>query len=216
MFRSGCALAVLLLSAGTAFAQTFPTVLPLLSLTDGTLFPGLSEEVQIIEPRSRQMIDEAIRGDHIVGLVTMRPESAANERGWHDLFPIGTVCVIDKVNRLADGRLFIVLRSVVKFRIDREETDHAYRTAHIDLLPEAVEEEQLATLQGLRSRIDELSRAIDPVVLPELSDADRINALAFYGDFDLFERQDLLERDGYLARARAMVDLLTMKLAKTR
>jgi hypothetical protein len=105
---------------------------------------------------------------------------------------------------------------VVKFRIEHEETDHAYRTARIDLLPEAVEEEQRATLQELRSRVDELSRAIDPVVLPDLADADRINALAFYGDFDLFERQDLLERDGYLARARAMVDLLTMKLARSR
>lgn len=212
---AGCVLA-LLLTTGAASAQTIPLVLPLLSLNDGTLFPGLSEEVQIIEPRSRQMVDEALKGDHIVGLVTMQPDSATNERGWHDLFPIGTVCIIDNATRYPDGRLFIVIRAVVKFRIEHEETDRVYRTARIDLLPEMVEERERDTLRELRARVDELSRTVDPVVLPDLTDGDRINALAFFGDFDLFERQDLLERDGYVARAEALVKLLTMKLAVSR
>src|SRR5215218_10384097 len=47
----GCLL--LLLLPGTSSAQTIPSVLPLLSLNDGTLFPGLSEEGQISEPGSR-------------------------------------------------------------------------------------------------------------------------------------------------------------------
>jgi ATP-dependent Lon protease len=207
---------VLLLCPRAASAQTIPSVLPLLSLNDGTLFPGLSEEVQIIELRSRQMVEEALAGNHIVGLVTMRPDSAVNERGWHDLFPIGTVCIIDNASRLADGRLFIVIRAVVKFRIEHEETDRVYRTARVEMLPETVEDGERDTLHQLRARVDELSSAVDPVQLPDLTDADRINALAFYGDFDLFERQELLERDGYLARAQALIDLLTMKLAARR
>ena len=49
-----------------------------------------------------------------------------------------------------------------------------------------------------------------------MSDTDRINSLAFYMDLDHFERQAILDRDGVVARAQALVDLLTMKLATRR
>ncbi len=70
--RVAC-IAGLLLMAMPAAAQTVvPPVLPLLSLTDGQLFPGLSMEVQIIEPSSRLMVEEAIKGNSIIGVVTLR------------------------------------------------------------------------------------------------------------------------------------------------
>jgi Lon protease-like protein len=214
--RVPAVVAALVISTAAATAQTIPSVLPLLSLEDGTQFPGISQEVQIIEPRSRIMVDEALKGDRIVGLVTVRPGSAPNERGWLDLFPVGTVCVIDDVSRMADGRLFIVLRGIVKFRIRSERTDRVYRSADIEPLPETVRVDEQETLRRLRVRVDELAMAADPIVLPEMPDEKRINALAFYMDLTLFERQDLLERDGLIARAQAMIDFLAMKLATPR
>ena len=200
------------MTVAAASAQTPPSTLPLLSLTDGTIFPGVSEEIQIIEPWSRNMVEEVLKSDHILGVVTLRPGSTPNGQGWSEIFPVGTVCVIDDVSRLPDGRLFIVVRGVMTFRIRREETDRPYRLAHIDAVPETVAEGDRDTLRRLRLRIDELARQVDPVILPEMLDAERINALASYMDLDVFERQALLERDGIVGRAQAMVELLTMKL----
>ena len=92
----------------------------------------------IIERRSRVLIDEALKGNRIIGLVTLKPEGVPNERGWLDIFPIGTVCVIDDFTRLPDGRLFVVLRSVMKFRVQQENSDRVYRSANIQPLPEDV------------------------------------------------------------------------------
>jgi len=202
-----------ILVAAPAGAQGIPTHLPFLSLVDGILFPGVSEEVQIIEPRSRVLIDDALKGDRIIGLVTIRPGTTPNARGWRELFPVGMVCVIDDVSRYPDGRLFVVLRGVMKFRIEKETTERDYRTGDIDPLPEPLEDRDRPALRELRVRVDELARAVDPVVLPQMDDDLRINSLAFYMDLDRFERQSLLERDGVVARAHAILDLLTMKLA---
>ena len=211
-----CCGVALLLAAASGLAQTPPPVLPLLSMTDGTLFPGMSEEFQILAPWSRAMVEEVLTGDHIVGLVIVRPGSVPNAEGWHPIFPVGTLCVIDGVTRMPDGRMFIVLRGVMKFRVQSEATRRAYRTGRVDYLPEVVDEGAREPLRRLRLRLDELARAVEPVVLPEMTDAERVNALAYYRDLDLFERQTLLERDGVLARAQGLVDLLTMRLATGR
>ena len=68
----------------------------------------------------------------------------------------------------------------------------------------------------LREQIDELVKIVEPIVLPRRADDDHINELAFYLDIDLYERQSLLDQDGIIARARAMIELLTMKAANKR
>ena len=210
-------IAGLLLTAMPAAAQTaVPPVLPLLSLTDGQLFPGLSMEVQIIEAGSRVMVEEAVKGNSIIGVVTLRPGGTPDARNRSPIFEFGNVCIIDDVMRLPDGRLFILIRSVMTFHIDREETDRVYRVARVTTRPEAVADGDRELLGSLRRRADELSAIADPVKLPAMSDTDRINSLAFYMDLDHFERQAILDRYGVVARAQALVDLLTMKLATRR
>ena len=44
-----------------------------------------------------------------------------------------------------------------------------------------------------------------------MSDADLVHALAQYLEFEPLEKQALLEIDGLLARAGALVDLIEMK-----
>ena len=86
----------------------------------------------------------------------------------------------------------------------------------LELRPEMVTGADVITLRTLRERVDELARLVDPIVLPPKDDEDRINTLAFYMDFDLFERQSLLDQDGVIARARAMITLLEAKAAARR
>ncbi len=202
------------LSFGTAAqAQVVPDVLPLLPVTDGVLFPNVSNEIQILAPEHKVLVEDAVKGNSLIGLVTLRPDSPAAAQGRNEIFPIGVVCVIDRVERPSDGRLYIVVRAVMRFRVMSEDRTRAYRMGHLDLLPEMVAIDEQADLHQLRERIDELAKAVDPIMLSEQSDMDRINTLAFFMDLDLYERQSLLDRDGIFERARGMIDLLTMKLA---
>ena len=58
----------------------------------------------------------------------------------------------------------------------------------------------------------EFTRARAESFLPQtMADADLINALAQYLEFDPVERQALLEQPGPVARCRAMMELLEVK-----
>lgn len=217
--RALCA-ALLLLSAFAgprrAAAQVVPDVLPLLPVSDGVLFPGVSNEIQILAPEHKVLVEDAVKTDSLIGLVTLRPDSPRAAQGRNEIFPVGVICVIDRVQRPADGRLYILVRAVMRFRVISEDLSRTYRMGKLDLLPETLTIDEQPTLRELRARVDELAKAVDPVVLSERGDENRINGLAFFMDFDLYERQSLLERDGVIERARAMIDLLTKKLANPR
>lgn len=216
MHRLVCLLTLVILLAGvSAQAQTARDVLPLLPVTDGVLFPGLSEEIQIAAPEHILLIDEAVRGDSLMGLVTLQPNSQIDAQNHRAIFPIGTLCMIDSVARPGDGRLYIKVRALAKIRIKTELPGKAYRQGQVDTIREAVAPTDRATVRDLRQQVDTLAKSIEAIVLEQMSDAERINALAYYMDLDLFERQGLLEQDGVIARARAMIELLTSKVSTT-
>lgn len=216
MRRLVCLLTLVILLAGvSAQAQTARDVLPLLPVTDGVLFPGLSEEIQIAAPEHILLIDEAVRGDSLMGLVTLQPNSQIDAQNHRAIFPIGTLCMIDSVARPGDGRLYIKVRALAKIRIKTELPGKTYRQGQVDTIREAVAPADRATVRDLRQQVDTLAKSIEAIVLEQMSDAERINALAYYMDLDLFERQGLLEQDGVIARARAMIELLTSKVSTT-
>jgi len=203
-----------MLSASAAVAQEEPpSVLPLLPVTDGVLFPGVSEEIQIIAPEHIVLVEDAVRGDGLIGLVTLQPDSPADENNHHAIFQSGVLCAIGRVSRPGNGQLYITVRALAKIRIQEEQPGRVYRVGRVETIRETLDPADRDELRQLRQQVDELARAVDPVVLGLMSDAERINTLAFYLNLDLFERQSLLDTDGPIARARAMIDLLTMKLA---
>ncbi len=204
---------LLLVPAMPAGAQTLPDVLPLLPVTDGVMFPGVSNDIQILVPEHKLLVEDAVTGDSLIGLVTLRPGGAPTTFGKGDIFPVGVVTVIDDVKRTDDGRLFILVRSIMRFRVQREDQTRPYRMGHLELLPDMIATDEQATLATLRARVDELVALVDPILLRARDDEERINKLAFYLDVDLFERQGLLEQNGVIPRAQAMIELLTMKLA---
>jgi hypothetical protein len=120
------------------------------------------------------------------------------------------------VSRPGANHLFITVRALARIHVLEEQPGQAYRVGHVETIRESLADEDQATLHQLREQVDELARAIDPLVLAPMSDIERINTLALYLNLDLFERQSLLDTDGPIERARAMVQLLTMKLAAPR
>ncbi len=198
-------------TAQSRVAEFVPDVLPLLPVTDGVLFPNVSNEIQIIAPQHKLLVEDAVKGDSLMGLVTLVPGAVLDALGNGPIFPIGVVCVIDDVKRPGDGAFYIVVRAVMRFRVVSEDASRMYRMGHLDLRPETLTPEDEITLRGLREQIDALAKVVDNVVLPPKADDDRINTLAFLMDFDLYERQSLLDKDGIIARARAMIELLTIK-----
>jgi Lon protease-like protein len=194
-----------------------PPTIPIFPLPNVVLFPNVFLPLHIFEPRYRTMVSDVLSGDRIIGMVLLQPGYEADYEGRPPVFPIGCAGVITHSEPVGDGRFNIVLRGLERFRILGEDSDRTYRLAHVDSMPEIVPEDHRTELRRHRHRLEALLAAAieragsEPRFPPAVPDEDLVNALAQYIELDPLERQALLERDGVLARCRALIDLLEIK-----
>jgi Lon protease-like protein len=195
-----------------------PASIPLFPLPNVVLFPNVFLPLHIFEPRYRRMVQDALSGDRIIGMVLLRPGWEGNYEGKPAVYPIGCAGLITHAEPLPDGRYNIVLRGLEKFRILSEDHSREYRLAHVDTLMEPLADGERATIRAERRRLEALlvpqpdGRGADPKVPPTMADEDLVNALAQYMELEPVEKQALLEREGLLARCRALIELLEMKV----
>jgi Lon protease-like protein len=195
-----------------------PPSIPLFPLPNVVLFPNVFLPLHIFEPRYRQMVADALGGDRIIGMTLLRPGYEADYDGRPAVYAIGCAGVITHAQPLGDGRYDIVLRGIEKFRIQSEDHSRPYRIGQVEGISETIPADESGPLRQQRQRLEAvLAAAIErvraePKFPPSVADEDLVNALAQYLELDVLEHQALLECNGVLARCRALIDLLEMKL----
>jgi Lon protease-like protein len=198
-----------------------PPTIPVFPLPNVVLFPNVFLPLHIFEPRYRRMVDDALNGDRIIGMVLLRAGWERDYDGRPPVYQIGCAGVITHAERLADGRFNIVLRGMEKFRIIGEDTSTSYRLAQVEPVPEPGAESVREEMRVERRRLETLlvpqpEGQPDPKVPTSMPDEDLVNALAQYLELEPVEKQALLERDGVLQRCRSLIELLEMKVLVAR
>ena len=194
-------------------------LLPLFPLPSVVLFPGVFLPLHIFEPRYREMVEEALATDRLIGMVLLRDGWQDDYEGCPPVYELGCSALITHCEKLPDGRYNIVLRGLDRFRIVEEDRTRSFRRARTASVPDrTLTEDERAELRLLRGRIEALlapseqGEGIDPRAASAMSDEDLVNALAQYLDLDAIEKQALLEQPDVPERARALVELLEMKV----
>lgn len=184
-------------------------------LPETTLFPGVSRPFLIFEPRYREMIADALKGDRIIGMVRLRPGYEKDYEGRPPIHSVGCAGTIEKYEQLPDGRYVILLRGLTTFRVLSEDERRPYRLARVEALPELLKDEERVTLSALRNRLDRLLVTVLPLGVdppdPSLDDAEFVNVIAQNLGMSEAFRQELLEHNSLIARARALVERLEPK-----
>ena len=197
---------------------TLPPTIPIFPLQDVMLFPQATRRLHIFEPRYRDMVADALKGDRLIGMVLLEPGYETEYEGRPPVYPVGSAGIIAEVEELPDGRYNILLRGLTKFRITGEDQSRSYRLAHVEAIPADLTDAERVTLGDLR---EELS-ALLPSGLPGLQvpaglpDEDLVNGIAQAIQIDPRDRLGLLEQPGPLARAQALIDLLYIRSALPR
>jgi len=191
-------------------APTLPSEIPLFPLPETTLFPGVSRPLLIYEPRYREMIADALKGDRIIGMVRLRPGFEKDYEGRPPIYAVGCAGRIEKYEQLPDGRYLILLQGLTPFRVLGENQRKPYRLGRIEAVPDRLEEQERLPLSALRNRLASvlvkvLPFGVDPPDL-SLEDDEYINVVAQNLPMPEDLRQELLERSSVLARARALLD----------
>lgn len=197
-----------------------PIAIPIFPLPSVVLFPNVFLPLHIFEGRYRQMVADALAGDRLIGMTLLKAGYEDDYEGRPPIYAVGCSGVITHVERLPDGRFNMVLRGVEKFRILGEEDPapgQLYRRALIEPLADDIHEFERESLSAARRSLESLLAPLferarhESLLPPGMPDADLVNALSQYLEFDPIERQALLEQPGPLARCRAMLDLLELR-----
>ena len=189
-----------------------PTEIPLFPLPEVVLFPGVPRPLLIFEPRYREMVADALKGNKIIGMVLLRPGYEKDYEGRPPIYGIGCAGVIEDYEQLPDGRYGILLRGLTTFRVVSEDQRKPYRLARVEAVPDLLTDEERGPLSTMRERLARLLDTVLPLGVeppdPGLDDVEFVNLIAQALSMPEDARQDLLERNSLLSRARALVDRL--------
>lgn len=189
-----------------------PATVPLFPLPDAVLFPNGSRPLVIYEPRYLAMVTDALKGDRIIGMVTLQSGHEAEYEGRPPIHAIGCAGRISEVERLPDGRYTLVLRGLTRFRVLSEDQSRRYRVGRIEVVPEAERSDDPANLRADRKRLETiLSTQGIEVSARTSNDEEMVDALAQYVEMPPERRQELLELGNAAQRARALIDLLVTR-----
>lgn len=194
-------------------------LLPLFPLPNVVLFPNVFLPLHIFEPRYRDMVADAIRGDRMIGMVLLRPGWERDYEGRPPVYPVGCSGVMTHVEQLPDGRYNLVLRGLERFRILREDDSLSYRRALTEPLVERpLTNDDRAIVRSLRTRLEAIladareTKTSEPKIPSAMGDEDLVNALAQYLDLEPLEKQALLEHHCLRTRAESLIELLEIKI----
>lgn len=179
-----------------------PRIIPVFPLAGVSLFPRSTLPLNIFEPRYLRMVDDALSGSRVIGMV--QPQAGEPEP-WHPaLRATGCLGRISAYAETEDGRYLITLTGVCRFRPVREEQIQTpYRQVLADYAPFAAdlipgldggtEADAGRLLSALRRYVqaNELKadwEAIDPLPAEALA-----NTLCSLLPLGPDERQELLE-----------------------
>ena len=108
---------------------------PLFPLPSVILVPGGRQLLHVFEPRYRQMVKYALAGEALIGIAVLDPTRPAAADGAPAVFDVVGLGRIVEHTPLADGRSFILLQGVGRYRILAEDRSRAYRVATLAPAP---------------------------------------------------------------------------------
>jgi len=203
-----------------AAAQTaLPQTIPIFPLEDVMLFPEMSVPLHIYEPRYKAMIADALKGNHVIGMVLLRPGYEKDYDRSPSVFQVGCAGVINEVEELPNGEYNIVLGALTKYRITREEASKPYRVAHVTAIADTTSQTDKAALSARRKRLEGLIQESGGRTglrgIPDgISDERLVNGISQLAHIDELDRERLLEQPNPLARADALIAILEKSIAE--
>lgn len=209
------------MNARYASTAELPGTARVFPLSGALLLPRGELPLNIFEPRYLAMVDEAIAGDRLIGIVQPFPGGDASDP---ELYKIGCLGRLTHFSETGDGRYLITLTGVARFKIVSEEprTGLVRRCAVAfdafagDLTAGAGEAavDRARMVAMLREFAQATDVEVDWASVDAAPTETLVNALAMMCPFGPREKQSLLEAVDLKTRAEILVKLAAFELAQ--
>jgi ATP-dependent Lon protease len=199
-----------------------PEAIPILSLRNTVLFPGVVLPISIGRPKSIQLIKDAYRTDKIVGTVAQRDPEVENPT-FQDLHNIGTVGQIVKLLEMPDGSTTAIIQGRKRMMVKDLLSADPYFIAKIKLNPEVKPDVKSKDFDAIVGSLKDLSLKIikiNPNISPEASFAIKnienstylINFICSNTDIKVQDKQKLLELTKLRDRGFMLLEFLVQEI----
>jgi len=180
----------------------YPAELPILPLRGTVAYPDLVMPLIVGRERSIKLIDKAMSGDKMIGIITQRNPDI-EEPGMEDLYTVGTIATIMKMVKMVDGSQRIVVQGLCRFRLIEFTTREPHLRAKI--LPIFEDYQKDIEIDALYINLKNLfKKAIDmaPYLSSELSQiaakvenpGNMADLIASTINISVVEKQEILEK----------------------
>jgi len=201
-----------------------PRCVPIFPLRRAIVLPRVSLPLTIFEARYLAMLDDAMSGDRVLGLVQPMGGGEESPPGKSvELRSVGGVGRLTAYEELDDGRVLITLSGIARCVLEEEVTcDKPYRLWNVDFTrfhgdfvagagEEAVNRQGL--LDTLRTYLEARNLSADWSAIANASTERLVNSLAVIAPYGPEEKQALLEAPDLSTRADMLVALAELDLA---
>jgi Lon protease-like protein len=203
-----------------------PKTLSLFPLRGAILLPRASLTLNVFEPRYLALVDHALAGDRLIGVVQPSPDAGNVESPAGNSFPLRQVGCAGRIYSFTeneDGRMVISLAGIARFTVvDPVDGQAPFRIAKVDFARHAQdfiagygeeEVDRVRLIATLKSYLIANNLHADWDRINAASTERLVNTLSILSPYGAEEKQCLLEAPDLRARADALVALAEMELA---
>ncbi|KJD34856.1 Lon protease [Tamlana sedimentorum] len=204
--------------------EELPETLPILSLRNTVLFPGVVIPITAGRDKSIKLINDANKGGKVIGVVAQKDEAVENPSA-KEIHETGTVARILRVLKMPDGNVTVIIQGKKRFKVAEVLTEEPYMNATIRDLPEAKPAVKNKEFTAIIDSIKDLALEIikeSPNIPSEASFAIKniesnsflVNFVSSNMNLSVEEKQSLLEMDDLKRRALATLKYMNVEFQK--
>jgi ATP-dependent Lon protease len=202
-----------------------PEELAILPLFNVVIYPLTVIPLAVGQEQSIRLIDEAMVGQRMVGLVTLtneqeRPENITSD----DFYQIGTAAMVHRLLRLPDDTLRVAVQGVERIQIEEIVQTEPYIRARVRVIPGEVSDDietqaLMRNLTGLAGQILQLLPNPSEELQAQILNEDDPRRLAYLLAVTLLfrssvaERQEVLALTSVRAKLERLSEILTRELS---
>jgi len=204
-------------------AEDISQIIPVFPLTGALLLPSAQMPLNIFEPRYLEMVDDAINGDKLIGIIQPCLKTSDVDGAPPKLSKVGCLGRIVAFQESGDGRYLINLAGICRYEILEElSVNTEYRQCKIqcfqnDLNTSNLGLEELdrqALLSAFKKYLDVNDMDADWDSISNTDTETLLTALCMMSPFNPAEKQALLEANDLKSRCETLIAISEMHLAK--
>lgn len=195
--------------------EDLPETLAIFPLPGALVFPRWELPLNIFEPRYLNMIDDAMRGHRLIGMIQ---SLGGGTRERPDIARVGCAGRLTSYSETDDGRYLITLTGICRFAVKEElavttpyrqvRPDWESYAADLFAAPEAGLPDRSHLIRAFRTYASAQGLQADWGAVEEAPMETLVNALAAGCPFHAPEKQALLEAPTLAGRAQTLIALL--------